>query len=81
VAASESIYTSSRTTVGGNSLPPFWLSNLTLTYRPVRMPLTIAGSVYNAFNASYADPVGVEFRQAAIQQDGRTAAVRVSVKF
>ena len=81
VAASESIYTSARATVGGDMLPSFWLSNLTLTYRPVRMPLTIAGSVYNAFDAHYADPVGVEFRQAAIEQDGRTAALRVSVKF
>lgn len=81
VAASESMFTSSRITVGGDTLPSFWLSNLTLTYRPVRMPLTIAGSVYNAFGADYADPVGVEFRQAAIPQDGRTAALRVSVKF
>jgi outer membrane receptor protein involved in Fe transport len=81
VAASESIFTSSRTTVGGDTLPSFWLSNFTLTYRPVRMPLTLSGSVYNAFGAAYADPVGVELRQTAIPQDGRTAAVRVSVKF
>jgi iron complex outermembrane receptor protein len=81
VAASESIFTSSRTTVAGDTLPSFWLSNFTLTYRPVRMPLTLSGSVYNAFGADYADPVGVEFRQTAIRQDGRTAAVRVSVKF
>jgi iron complex outermembrane receptor protein len=81
VAASESIYTSARTTVGGDTLPSFWLSNLTLTYRPVQWPLTIGGSVYNAFDARYADPVGVEFRQSAIPQDGRTASVRVTVKF
>ena len=81
VAASESIFTSARTTVGGDALPSFWLSNLTLTYRPVRMPVTIGASVYNAFDVSYADPVGVEFRQSAIPQDGRTAAVRVTVKF
>jgi outer membrane receptor protein involved in Fe transport len=81
VAASESIFTSERATVGGEMLPSFWLSNLTLTYRPVRMPLTIGASVYNAFDASYADPVGVEFRQTAIPQDGRTASLRVTVKF
>jgi iron complex outermembrane receptor protein len=81
VAAGESIFTSGRTTVGGDVLPSFWLSNLTLTYRPVRMPITIGASVYNAFDARYADPVGVEFRQAAIPQDGRTAALRVTVKF
>ncbi|HEV8395643.1 MAG TPA: TonB-dependent receptor [Vicinamibacterales bacterium] len=81
VAASESIFTSGRTTVGGDLLPSFWLSNFTLTYRPVRMPLTIGASVYNAFDALYADPVGVEFRQSAIPQDRRTASVRVTVKF
>jgi outer membrane receptor for ferrienterochelin and colicins len=81
VAAAESLFTSARATVGGDMLPSFWLSNFTLTYRPVRMPLTIGASVYNAFDASYGDPVGVEFRQAAIPQDGRTAAVRVTVKF
>jgi outer membrane receptor protein involved in Fe transport len=81
VAAAESIFTSARTTVGGEALPSFWLSNVTLTYRPVRMPLTIGASIYNAFDASYADPVGVEFRQTALPQDGRTAAVRVAVKF
>jgi outer membrane receptor protein involved in Fe transport len=81
VLASESIFTSSRATVGGEMLPSFWLSNFTATYRPVRMPLTIGASVYNVFDTRYADPVGVEFRQAAIPQDGRTAAVRVTVKF
>jgi outer membrane receptor for ferrienterochelin and colicins len=81
VAAFESIYTSGRTTVAGDMLPSFWLGNVTVTYRPVRMPVTIGGSIYNAFEANYADPVGVEFRQTAIPQDGRTAALRVTVKF
>jgi outer membrane receptor for ferrienterochelin and colicins len=81
VLASESLFTAGRSTVGGEMLPSFWLTNLTLTYRPVGMPLTVGASLYNAFDASYADPVGVEFRQPAIPQDGRTAALRVTVKF
>jgi outer membrane receptor for ferrienterochelin and colicins len=81
VLASESLFTAGRTTVGGDMLPSFWLTNLTVTYRPVRLPLTVGASLYNAFDASFADPVGVEFRQPAIPQDGRTAAVRVTVKF
>jgi iron complex outermembrane receptor protein len=81
VLASESLYTSRRATVAGDMLPSFWLSNFTLTYRPVRMPLTIGATLHNAFDADYADPVGVEFRQSAIPQDGRSASVRVSVKF
>jgi iron complex outermembrane receptor protein len=81
VVAVESIFTSDRATVGGDVLPSFWLSNFTLTYRPVRLPLTIGASLYNALNTRYADAVGVEFRQPAIAQDGRTAALRVTVKF
>jgi iron complex outermembrane receptor protein len=81
VAASESIFTGVRATVGGEMLPSFWVSNLTVTYRPVRLPLTVAASLYNAFDARYADAVGVEFRQLAIPQDGRTAALRVTAKF
>jgi outer membrane receptor for ferrienterochelin and colicins len=81
VLASESLYTSDRTTVGGEMLPSYWLSNLTFTYRPVRMPLTVGASIYNAFDVQYGDPVGVEFRQTSIPQDGRAAALRVTLKF
>jgi iron complex outermembrane receptor protein len=81
VLASEAIFTAERTTVTGAMLPSFWLTNVTMTYRPLRLPLTVGVSVYNAFDVRYADPVGVEFRQTAIPQDGRTAAVRVNVKF
>jgi outer membrane receptor protein involved in Fe transport len=41
----------------------------------------IAASVYNLFDTAYADPVGAEFRQELIGQDGRTFSVRFTVGF
>jgi len=42
---------------------------------------TLAASIYNAFDVRYAHPVGLEFRQDVIEQDGRTFAVRATVGF
>jgi iron complex outermembrane receptor protein len=81
VLASESLFVADREALGGEALPSYWMTNATATYRPVRMPLTIGASVYNVFDAHYAHPVGVEFRQTAIPQDGRTFALRLAVKF
>ena len=79
--ASDTTFTSSRLTVGGETLPAYWLSNFTATWRPLRWPVGLGASVYNAFDQSYSHPVGLEFRQIALRQDGRTAAVRLTVKF
>ncbi len=38
-------------------------------------------TLYNIFDAVYADPGSVEHRQATLPQDGRTAVVRVSWRF
>jgi outer membrane receptor protein involved in Fe transport len=67
--------------VGGEPLAEYYLSNLTATYRPLRWPITIGATVYNAFDRQIDHPVGVEFRQSAVRQDGRTAALRLTVKF
>jgi iron complex outermembrane receptor protein len=81
VVASDTIFVSSRLTVGGEPLPDYCLSNLTATYRPLRWPIVVGGTVYNAFDQAVDHPVGLEFRQAALRQDGRTAALRLTVKF
>jgi outer membrane receptor for ferrienterochelin and colicins len=81
VMATDTTYVSSRLTVGGQPLPDYWLSNLTATYRPLRWPIVIGTTIYNVFDDDIDHPVGVEFRQAALRQDGRTAALRVTVKF
>jgi outer membrane cobalamin receptor len=81
VLATDTTYTSWRNTVGGERLPAYWLSNITATYKPIKWPIIVGATVYNAFDASYSHPVGVEFTQIAVPQDGRTAALRFSVKF
>jgi len=79
--ASDTVFVSSRLTVGGDRLPDYCLSNLTATYRPLRWPLVVGATLYNAFDQDYSHPVGLEFRQASLPQDGRTAALRLTVKF
>ena len=81
VLASDTTFVSSRLTVSGEPLPDYCLSNLTATYRPLRWPIVVGATVYNAFDQEIDHPVGLEFRQAALRQDGRTAALRVTVKF
>jgi hypothetical protein len=72
--ASDTIFVASRLTVGGERLPDYCLSNLTATYRPLAGHRRGA-SLYNAFDKEISHPVGVEFRQTALRQDGRTAAI------
>ena len=79
--SSDTSFVAWRYTVSGEHLPSYWLSNATVTYEPVRSPLTFGASLYNLFDAEYAHPVGLEFAQPAIQQDGRTFAVRAGVRF
>lgn len=57
------------------------LANLTFRVTPRGMRGAIAASVYNLFDTAYADPVGVEFRQELIGQDGRTFSVRFTLGF
>jgi iron complex outermembrane receptor protein len=79
--ASETIYTSQRLNVALEPLAGYWLSSLTATYRPVGSRFSMGASVYNLFDTEYMHPVGAEFVQGAIAQDGRTAALRATIKF
>ena len=79
--ASETSFVSERKNVLLEPLPGYWLSNVTATWRPVGSRFTVGASIYNVFDATYLHPVGAEFVQAAIAQDGRTASVRATVKF
>ncbi|BCS32494.2 hypothetical protein TBR22_A17090 [Luteitalea sp. TBR-22] len=55
------------------------LTNLTFRVTPRGLRGSIAASVYNLFDVSYADPVGAEFRQELIGQDGRTFSLRITL--
>jgi outer membrane receptor for ferrienterochelin and colicins len=79
--ASDTTFVSSRRSGTGSVLSGYSLTSLTATYRPVRWPITMGASVYNLFDSEYAHPVGAEFVQQAIAQDGRTLSVRLAVRF
>jgi outer membrane receptor for ferrienterochelin and colicins len=72
---------SSRLTNQESQLPGAWLANMTVNYRLAASRLTLAGSLNNLFDTDYAHPVGGEFRQAAITQNGRTFSIRALMRF
>ena len=65
----------------GRSLPSYWLANLVATWQPRHPAVMVQGSVQNVFNQAFAHPVGNEFVQEAIAQDGRTASIKLSARF
>jgi len=62
-------------------LPSYWLANLVATWQPRHPAVMVQGSVQNVFNQVFTHPVGNEFVQDAIDQDGRTASIKLSVRF
>ena len=58
-----------------------WLTNVNVTFTPPRRPFSIAARVTNLFDTAYAQPVGFEFRQDVMPQDGRAVSVRAMLRF
>lgn len=79
-AAADVQAVSSRLSLAGTEAPAYALAHFTLRWVP-RPRASIAASVYNAFDQRYAVPVGIEFRQDLLGQDGRTVSVRATVGF
>lgn len=67
----------SRTTVQGNKVGAYAISNLTLSSREFAGGFRLAASVYNLFNTPYHDPVGAEIRGSVVQQNGRDFRVQL----
>ncbi len=57
------------------------LANLTFLSSTFIRNAEISASVYNLFDRKYADPVGEEFLQNALAQDGRTWRVKINYRF
>jgi outer membrane receptor protein involved in Fe transport len=81
MAALDASAVGARTTRSGRELEAFTLANAIVTWEPRGTSLLLQGGVYNLFDTTYEHPVGTEFVQDAIAQDGRTAALRVIVRF
>ena len=58
-----------------------WLTNVNVTFVPPRRPLSFGARVSNVFDTPYAHPVGYEFRQDVMPQDGRSVSVRATLRF
>jgi outer membrane receptor for ferrienterochelin and colicins len=58
-----------------------FVANATMYSRKIVGGLGASASLYNLFNKRYADPVGQEFQQQSIVQDGRTFRVKLTYSF
>ncbi len=88
-AAVDTRYESGRRTLAGTETDPAFISDLHLLV-PARSSAAARGPLErlelslrlnNLFDASFATPAGVEHRQAAIAQDGRTVSAELRYRF
>jgi iron complex outermembrane receptor protein len=77
-------YTSGRKTVPGkatDSVGGYTVVNLTLFTQEVLKGLDLSASACNLLDRNYGHPVGGEFLQDAIPQDGRNFRVKATYSF
>ena len=79
--ALEEQFVGARLTNAGEETPSVWLTNIHVSFLPSHGRLTLAARVTNLLDRRYAHPVGLEFRQQAIPQDGRGVSLRAIVRF
>jgi iron complex outermembrane receptor protein len=79
--AAESQYVGSRFSTLGTPIDGVWLTNVNVTVTPPHRRLSVGARVSNVFDTAYAHPVGLEFRQDVIPQDGRSLAIRATLRF
>jgi iron complex outermembrane receptor protein len=72
---------SDRLTVRNQTVDGFAVCNLTLFSRELVKGLEASVSLYNLFDTRYSDPVSVDFRQRAIEQDGRSFRAKLTYHF
>jgi iron complex outermembrane receptor protein len=72
---------SSRTTVEGGTVGGCWVANVNLFSRDIVKNLEMSVGIYNLFDRHYSDPVSADFIQPSIEQNGRTARLKLTYKF
>jgi iron complex outermembrane receptor protein len=77
----EEQYMSKRKTLANREADAFFITNMTLYSQKLLKGMEISGSVYNLFGETHGDPVGAEFRQDIIEQDGRSFRIKLTYKF
>ncbi len=81
VVAFNATHIGQRRRVATGEVDGAFVANLSISRRDQERGLGVSLTIYNLFDAVYADPGSGEHRQATLPQDGRTAAVRVSWRF
>ena len=77
----ELVYASNRLTLAGHQTDGAWLLNATIFSHKLAPGLEVSASVYNLLNQHYLLPVGEEFVQDSIAQDGRTLLLKLTYRF
>jgi outer membrane receptor protein involved in Fe transport len=72
-------YQSSRGTLAGNTLPPLYLADFTLTSKHLFPDFDFRLGLRNAFNKSYSDPVDLNPAVDTVPQPGRSLFVELIV--
>jgi iron complex outermembrane receptor protein len=76
----ELLYSGAMQDYRGTRVPPYLLTNLTLSSRPLWGGWDFSASCYNALNRRWFSPMGPNDPEAAILQDGRTYRFKVSYR-
>jgi iron complex outermembrane receptor protein len=66
---------------GAASTPGYVIANATLFSRELVKGLELSASLYNLLDKHYSDPVGPDFSQRFIEQDGRSFRVKLTYRF
>jgi outer membrane receptor for ferrienterochelin and colicins len=74
-------YVSARQTLAGNTVSGFAVFNGTLLARNLGQHLDLSASLYNILDKKYFDPGRPEDVEDAIQQDGRSFRLKLTVRF
>jgi outer membrane receptor protein involved in Fe transport len=78
----EELYTGKRKMMTDAYLPSVATTNVTFLLRNASRSLELSASVYNLFDAKYADPVPLDFVPLySVQQDGRTFRMKLTYAF
>jgi outer membrane receptor for ferrienterochelin and colicins len=76
----ELLYTGAQENYARIHIPPSFLTNVTLSSKPLWGGWQFAASFYNLFDRSWATPTGPDLTPAAVVQDGRTFRFTISRK-
>lgn len=62
-------------------VPSYALANLTLLTTQLARGVELSASIYNLFDRRYFDPASAEFRQDALEQNGRSLRLKMGYQF